>query len=109
MQEPLPTCEDERIEKDRQEERKKQQQEEEEVEEQEQQGVGDVPVSSFDAYLNDLPTCDLWPQARVECLGCGRKGRFYCPDCVGFVGKPDGVEVPRELRLPLQVCAVCWV
>lgn len=57
----------------------------------------------MDEYLENPPGCGLWPAMRQECHGCGKRGRFYCPDCLVFVGKPDEVEVPLELKLPLKV------
>lgn len=69
-------------------------------------------LSSFDEYLDNPPSCRPWPEARQECPQCRRRGRFYCSDCLVFVGTPDGVDVPTGLRLPLEVsCVSCpaWV
>lgn len=63
-----------------------------------------VPPSALDEYLDNPPDASLWPKSREECGECGKRGRFYCPDCLVFVGKPDNVDVPLGLRLPLQVC-----
>lgn len=66
------------------------------------------PLSSFDEYLDNPPSCRLWPEDRQECPQCGKRGRLYCSDCLVFVGTPDGVDVPTGLQLPLQVsCASC--
>lgn len=79
-----------------------------EQEEQEDEEQGES-LSIFDAYLDNPPNCALWPEGREECPQCGKKGRFYCPDCLVFVGKPDEVDVPLGLRLPLQVgFGVLW-
>lgn len=80
---------------------------EDEAEQSTQQEQQRPSKSRFDEYLDHPPSCTLWPQDRIECSMCGKRGRFYCPYCVAFVGKPDGVEVPEQLRLPLQVCFIC--
>lgn len=64
---------------------------------------GGSKASVLDQYLDNPPDCTLWPEARIECPGCGRRGRLYCPDCLILIGKPDEVRVPTTLELPLQV------
>lgn len=60
-------------------------------------------LSSLDEYLDNPPSCRPWPEARQECPQCRKRGRFYCSDCLVFVGTPDGVKVPTGLRLPVEV------
>lgn len=56
----------------------------------------------FNQYLDNPPTCHLWPEGRQQCPKCTGRVRFYCPNCMTFVGKPDQVKIP-DLRLPLEV------
>lgn len=65
--------------------------------------LGAPLLSSLGEYLDNPPSCRPWPEARQECPKCRKRGRFYCCDCLVFVGKPDGVDVPMGLRLPLEV------
>lgn len=60
-------------------------------------------MTSLDEYLDNPPNVKLWPDARQDCHGCGKRGRLYCSDCLVFLGPPAGVKTPTELRLPLQV------
>lgn len=59
----------------------------------------------FERYLDNPPACTLWPEARQDCPMCSKKVRFYCPDCVNFVGKPDTVDIP-QMRLQLEVSSI---
>eukprot|EP00904_Undaria_pinnatifida_P007019 jgi/Undpi1/3447/HiC_scaffold_16.g06819.m1 len=61
------------------------------------------PLLSLDEYLDNPPSCRLWPEARQECPQCRKRGRLYCAECLVFVGAPDGVDVPTGLQLPLEV------
>ena len=67
------------------------------------EGYRESLSSMMNDYLDNPPDCALWPETRQECKVCGKRGRFYCPDCLVFVGKPDRVEVRLELQLPLKV------
>lgn len=67
------------------------------------------PLLSLDEYLDNPPSCRLWPEARQECPQCRKRGRLYCAECLVFVGAPDGVDVPTGLQLPLEVKRVSCV